>query len=291
MIIVKLMGGLGNQMFQYAAGKALATKHGVELLVDTSFLNANPNGAYTKRELELSVFSLSLKIAKDSELKKYASGGNRLQRLIRRVLPQLFKVSYFSEKGQCYQTEFMSLPPNTYLEGYWQNELYFSAIREQLLKDFSPKLSMPAVVESYYARIINCTSISLHVRRGDYVTVASAAEFHGLTGIEYYTAALNYYEKNLGAFEIFVFSDDISWCKNNLKHNNPITYVEHNLAAIWDMYLMTACKHHIIANSSFSWWAAWLDNKENSSVVMPRMWFKNATAEDLGIAAKNWLQL
>ena len=195
MIVVKLMGGLGNQMFQYAAGKALATKHGIELRVDTGFLEANPNGAYTKRNLELAVFELPLKIAMPGDLKSFSSQHARFARVIRRWLPSLFKGKYIAERTQGLQKEFFSLPAHTYLDGFWQNEAYFLNVREQLLVDFRPKGPMPADVEGYYARIKTAKTVSLHVRRGDYVSVAAAGEFHGLAGLDYYNSAINYLQK------------------------------------------------------------------------------------------------
>ena len=285
------MGGLGNQMFQYAAGKALAAKHGVDLRLDTGFLEANPNGAYTKRNLELSVFEMPLKFAQPTDLKSFSSQQSRFKRVLRRWLPSLFKGKYFAERSQGLHKEFFSLPAHTYLDGFWQNETYFLNVREQLLNDFKPKEAMPTAVERYYARIQTSTAVSLHVRRGDYVSVATAGEFHGLAGLDYYNAAINYLQEKIGEFELFVFSDDIAWCKSNLSQKGKITYVEHSAHALWDMVLMSACNHHIIANSSFSWWGAWLDTKVGSRVIMPRFWFKNASSESLGITAKNWLTL
>jgi hypothetical protein len=277
MIIVKLIGGLGNQLFQYAAGKYLAHFHQTELLVDTSYLDQDPNGSYTKRNLELLVFNLDLKIASKNDIKKFnIESSNKYSRTIQRYLPFLFSNLYAAESGIKYQKQFVHYPKNTYLDGFWQSESYFKPIESILLKEFTPKGNLNLENKNWLNKISTCQSISMHIRRGDYVFNETAQQLHGNLGFDYYTNSLNLIKENIENFEVFVFSDDLDWCKSNLKFDNVIHYVDANQKQNFhlDMFLMSHCKHNIIANSSFSWWAGWLNQNENKKVIAPANWFR-----------------
>lgn len=291
MIIVKLMGGLGNQMFQYAAGKTLSLKHATPLLIDTTFLNQAPNGAYTKRELELTVFDMPLVLSNEKQLKQFEVPKSRFQRIMQQVMPLRKSFRYAAERGMGYQSFFESLPANTYLDGFWQNERYFENQREVLLNEFRPKEKMPPEIEKYAQLIQSKTTLSLHVRRGDYVTLQSAKDFHGVCDMTYYQKALALMAEKVGNFQVLIFSDDIAWCKQNFENNGGIDFVEHKCNAVWDLMLMSMCNHNIIANSSFSWWGAWLNPHKNKIVTMPQQWFTGVSAQQIGINAKNWVLL
>jgi hypothetical protein len=128
----------------------------------------------------------------------------------------------------------------------------------------------------------------MHVRRGDYVTLKNAGEFHGLCSVEYYHAALKSIDAKEGA-EIFMFSDDIEWCRQNLKFDLPVTYVNNAFHPVWDMYLMSLCSHNIIANSSFSWWAAWLNTNPEKKVIAPEYWFTGKKTQSLDLLLAGWI--
>ncbi|MBI3520539.1 MAG: alpha-1,2-fucosyltransferase [Bacteroidetes bacterium] len=292
MIIVKLIGGLGNQMFQYAAGRHLAHLHQTDLLVDTSFLEKNPNGAYTKRELELSVFHTDLKIASTEDIKKFnIEGSSKYSRALQRHLPILFTNLYAAESGIQYQKEFLNYPKNTYLDGFWQSERYFKPIETVLLKEFTPKEPVNTNNEQWLSKINSCNSVSLHIRRGDYVSSKNAQEHHGNLGLDYYTKALNILKEKNSSIEIFVFSDDLDWCRANLKLNDPAHFVDANQKQNFhlDMYLMSHCKHNIIANSSFSWWAAWLNQHVSKTVIAPANWFTNKSLTTNDLIPSSWI--
>jgi hypothetical protein len=291
MIIAKLIGGLGNQMFQYAAGRYLAHLHQTDLLVDNSFLLQNPNGAYTKRELELSVFNLDLKIATLDDIEKFnIAGANKYSRALHRHLPFLFNNIYAAESGIHYQKEFLNYPKNTYLDGFWQSERYFKPIESVLLKEFTPKENLNSENQNWLNKINNCESVSLHIRRGDYISNKNAQQHHGNLGIDYYKNALNLIKEVYKNTEVFIFSDDLEWCKANLKLEEVVHYVDANQHQNFhlDMYLMSRCKHNVIANSSFSWWAAWLNQNINKIVVAPANWYADKSLSTKDLIPMSW---
>lgn len=261
MLIIKLQGGLGNQMFQYAAGKALAGK---SLSFDTGFLQANQisTGNFSKRDMELSIFQ-NIKFKKPNKFLKY---------LIIKNLPFFSKYIYQSEKNEF--IDFKAINVNhLYLDGYFQNELYFSFIRPQLLIDFEfPKISEHN--EDIRRKIMEDeAAVGIHIRRGDYLQPAIQA-FHGLLGLDYYKSAKDEIAQKIKHPHYYIFSDDIAWCKLNISFSNS-TFVSNPLNKNWeDMHLMSLCKHNIVANSSYSWWGAWLNQNPNKIVIAPKKWFK-----------------
>lgn len=291
MIIVKLIGGLGNQMFQYAAGKYLAHLHQTELLVDPSFLDKNPNGAYTKRALELSVFNLDLKMATSEDIKKFKiERSNKYSRALQRHLPILFNNLYAAESGIQYQKEFLNYPKNTYLDGFWQSERYFKPIESVLLKEFTPKENLNSENQNWLNKISNCESVSLHIRRGDYISNKNAQQHHGNLGLDYYKNALNLIKETHRKLEVFIFSDDLDWCNANLRLEGVVHYMNSNQQQNFhlDMYLMSHCKHNVIANSSFSWWAAWLNQNADKIVVAPANWYADKSLNTKDLIPSSW---
>lgn len=292
MIIVKIKGGLGNQLFQYAAGKSLAEKYNVALKLDLSHIKADPKGAYTKRELELNDFNVVYTEATEEEVKPYISiASNKYLRVLCRKFPALFKKAYITESGNLFHANFNSYKDNTYLDGFWQSEKYFSAIRPQLLKELTIREVLPEALNVYLQQIKNSNSVSLHVRRGDYVNNQTVNSFHGTMDLSYYENALNSIKAKYSVDKLFIFSDDIVWCKQNMKFSIDTIFVEFEsaVAGSMEMMLMSNCKHNIIANSSFSWWAAWLNQNNEKMVVAPKKWFINIDNPD--IYPQTWIKL
>lgn len=290
MIIVRLIGGLGNQMFQYAAAKSLALKHNVPVKVDLSFLEKNADG-YTQRHYELDGFKDQVQIATDAEIKIFSRSNTRLTRVVQRIFPFLFKSLTANESGSQYHQQFKHYPKNTYLNGFWQSELYFNDHAPEIRSAFELKEKLPAELNTLSEKIKNTNSVSVHVRRGDYVNLKSASDFHGNCGVEYYQEAVDFISKQKNDIELFIFSDDIAWCKEHLTFNQPVNFITHNFAAIFDLYLMSQCRHNIIANSSFSWWGAWLNHSAGKLVIMPEFWFVGKKSSSLDIVAKGWITL
>lgn len=291
MIITRLIGGLGNQMFQYAAGKALACRHGVEVKVDLSELNKSAANQYTQRHYELGIFASGIQVANDKDLKPFAEGdGSRIRRELQRRLPFLFNTLCAVESGAAYHPKFVSYPKNTCLQGFWQSERYFKDYEQEIRKDFRFRESVIEACKPIASRIRSCQAVSLHVRRGDYVSNPSANQFHGLCSPRYYSDAVDHIAGTEKSMELFVFSDDIAWCRENLSFGYPVHFMETN-SAYEDLYLMSQCRHHIIANSSFSWWGAWLNDRSNKIVVAPKQWFLDPSVNTSDIIPAAWVKL
>jgi len=185
-------------------------------------------------------------------------------------------MNLFLEQGYGMNYNVQSAPSNSYLRGFWQSESYFADIRETLLEELNP-LAAPSVKDLAVIEAMHRpASVSLHVRRGDYVSLSSAAAFHGLCGLDYYNRAVDYIAERVESLNVFIFSDDPQWVRENLKLRFPVYYIDHNNSAnaFQDLRLMSYCMHHVIANSSFSWWGAWLAKFEKKIVVSPSKWFQ-----------------
>ena len=293
MIVVKLMGGLGNQLFQYATGRALALKYQTELKLDLSFLNSDPKNVYTKRELELHVFNVSANIATDKEVDAF-SKRTLIQKIVRKISPNS-PSKYFvaNQKGFEYDEAFEEYPNNSYLNGYWQSERYFATVRDVLLKDLIIKKEMSEQCKLTKSLILNSNSVSLHIRRGDYVSNKNATASHGILSLEYYNKAMTHLNGLHQDLKVFIFSDDMNWVKENLKLTNECVYVDFNTGenSVFDMYLMSQCKHNIIANSSFSWWGAWLNQNPHKTVIAPEKWFADKNLNTKDLIPNSWLKI
>jgi hypothetical protein len=288
MIIVKLQGGLGNQLFQYAAGLALAHRHNTSLKVDSTFLKQDAKGHYTQRYLELPIFNTEIKEANETDLSLFTFNENKYWRRLKKQVPHWFNTVVMNESQINVESIFFKLPSNTYLNGYWQSEKYFLEIRETLLQQLIIKPEYLKNIENEVALIKSASqSVAVHVRRGDYVTLSSANEFHGSCDVNYYQEAANQFSN---ATTFFVFSDDLEWCKQNLNFKSKTHYIN-SPTAYTDFYLMSQCQHQIIANSSFSWWAAWLNTNASKKIIAPKHWFVDKSLNTSDIYPSNWIKL
>ncbi len=282
------MGGLGNQLFQYAAGKTLAIQHNTILKLDLSFLNQESD-LHTKRNFELDVFITDSEFCTAGEVKAFAN-----KPAVARYLPFFFHDKFVAnEKGFEFDPAFFSFPENTYLNGFWQSEKYFAGIRSILLKDLVVKREASERLRAVKNLILNSNSVSLHVRRGDYITNPSSREFHGNLQLDYYHKAIDCLNNLYRDLKIFIFSDDIAWVKLNLKPVNVCEYIDFNTGkdSAFDLELMGLCKHNIIANSSFSWWGAWLNQNSNKTVISPEHWFANENINTKDLIPNDWIKL
>jgi hypothetical protein len=284
LIVAQILGGLGNQMFQYAAARALSLSSGRTLLLDTS--GFSKYGLHQGFELQR-VFNCPAQTAQQADLVRvlgWQSSDLAKRLLSRPAMRWLRRESFVIEPHYNYWSGIDSVPQDAYLVGYWQSERYFSAYVDAIRQDLSFKTPLNASNEAM-ANIINGTcSVSLHVRRGDYVTNPAANSVHGLCSMDYYLRAVQHVAKQLAQPHFFVFSDDIEWAKNSLHIDFPCTFIAHNTGAdsYMDMHLMSLCQHNIIANSSFSWWGAWLNANPGKCVIAPKNWFaKEMPAQDL----------
>lgn len=279
MVITNLIGGLGNQMFQYAAGRALSLKRNVSLRVDISgFANY---GLHQGFELQR-IFNCPAEIASEADVRgilgwQYPSSIRQL--LSRPGMAAFRREGLVVEPYFHHWQEIKNVPSGCYLTGYWQSEKYFLEVATQIRGYFSFRLTLENQNAELAKQINQVNAVSLHVRRGDYAHNPKTMEKHGLCSLDYYQVAIRYVAERVTPPHFFVFSDDIGWVKNNLKIDFPHQYVDfnHGAESYNDMRLMSMCKHHIIANSSFSWWGAWLNPLKDKIVVAPKHWFANQT--------------
>jgi hypothetical protein len=197
------------------------------------------------------------------------------------------------EKHFHFDPGMLNLPDNVYINGYWQSEKYFKDIEEVLRKDFT--VISPINQENQrMLNLINSTdSVSLHVRRGDYVTNPTTNSFHGTCSLDYYAKAVRYIIENISNPHFFLISDDPDWVKENISINKPVTVIDINTTdnGYDDLRLMSKCKHNIIANSSFSWWGAWLNNNPQKIVIAPEKWFLSPELNTKDLIPQGWMKL
>ena len=292
MLISQIIGGLGNQMFQYAAVRSLSMVNNVPFRLDISgFENYSLHQGF---ELDR-FFKCHVITATQQDVQNIIKWQSVpfFQRIFSRSGMSVLRYKRFVvEPYFHYWSEVCFIPKDSYLVGYWQSEKYFAGVTSQIRADFTFCLPMNKLNEAVATKILAVSAVSLHVRRGDYVSNAKTTATHGLCTLDYYRAAISYISKQIKNPYFFVFSDDIEWVKDNLKIDFPHQYVAHNQGAesYNDMRLMSLCQHHIIANSSFSWWGAWLNPNEEKIVIAPKRWFASpVNTEDLIPAS--WVRL
>lgn len=286
MIIVRLKGGLGNQLFQYAIGRHLATTKDTSLVLDTSSYKTD-----TLREYSLSGFNISGHPS--DKLFFFATDGrvrllNRAIQAVRKLFSKPFQI--VSEKSFSFDPSVLNCSDHSYLDGFWQSENYFLPIENTIREDLKLKTPVEGPLKKIAEHICSSNSVSIHVRRGDYVSNPTTTAFHGFCDSDWYIKATNWLEKKVGNPTYFVFSDDYEWAKSNLNFQAETVFIppspkgqEHN-----DMYVMSLCKHNIIANSSFSWWGAWLNDNPSKIVIAPKEWFAASHINTSDLIPTSW---
>lgn len=293
MIISRISGGLGNQMFQYAAGLALARHHGVPHKCDLGWFE----DSFLHQGFELErVFGLDIRQATCADFRSVLGWQGSIwcrRTLGRQFLRPLRPRAWATEPHFHFWPAFRHLPESAYLEGYWQSQNYFqpfaSIVRETFT--FAAKFSR---LNAELASVIGAVdSVSLHVRRGDYVKNPIISAVHGVCPPSYYEEAIRVVARGISNPHFFVFSDDMDWVSNHLAIDYPVTCVDHNRGeeSYNDMRLMSMCKHNIIANSSFSWWGAWLNSNPEKIVIAPERWFASYPADTSDLIPKGWVRL
>jgi hypothetical protein len=292
MVITNLIGGLGNQMFQYAKGRAASMAHQTSLTLDVSgFSNYALHQGF---ELQR-IFSFKAGIADEADLREVLGwqSPNYVRKVVCRPSMAVFRrKELVVEQHFHYGQGIKNVPSDCYLTGYWQSEKNFLEIAAQIRKDFTFKLPMGGKNIELAKRVSEVTAVSLHVRRGDYVNNPETTAIHGVCTLEYYQAAIKYIAERIEQPVFFVFSDNIEWVKDNIKLDYPCQYVDHNhgVESYNDMRLMSYCQHHIIANSSFSWWAAWLNPHIEKIIIAPKRWFATKT-DTRDLLPASWVKL
>jgi hypothetical protein len=293
MIIMKLGGGLGNQMFQYAFGRALSIKNGDKLSLDIGEYAKHTDHAYY-RPFGLGNFNAQINAITAEEVNrvKYPFKGSwgKLARKIRVA----FEYRILRRHHLKFESFLLEKKGDVYLEGYFQSEKYFKDIRDVIVREFTLKKPFSPNAQGIADTIRKTgNSVSLHVRRGDYVADPNNFRIYGNhCNQNYYEKALATLSKNKGPLNVFVFSDDIEWVKENIRIPHPTTHVPEKSAPDYElMMLMSLCQSHVIANSTFGWWPAWLDDKKGKVVIAPSVWIPGMDLPIDDILPPEWIRI
>jgi len=264
MRVIKIKGGLGNQMFQYAYGRNLELS-GKKVIFDISFFEGRKSVKDTARNFKLAKFNIQTK----AKFGNFFTAKNLLINYLKKIKRRL----------------------GFFVDEYYQNEKYFINIADEIKNEFTLKNDFSDKAKEYLQILEGGNSASLHIRRGDYVANKKANAYHGVCDLNYYYEAIKIIKEKIPNPIFFVFSDDISWAKENLVGEKFIFVSSPEIEDVEEMMLMSKCKHNIIANSSFSWWGAWLNSNSEKIVIAPKKWFNDKKAEQINIAPANWLRI
>lgn len=292
MVIVKISGGLGNQLFQYAFGKAIEEKYGYQVKYDLSYYEDIPKGD-SVRKVFVSRYIPSHKLATREEVSRITERDKSVWKKVwKRLGLTEYRIKY--ERPEDGITSIKQVKDDTLLIGYWQSEDFFTNVCDKIREEFSfendtQSPEMKALLE----KIELSDSVSIHVRGGDYLLSQNQAIFGGICTSEYYEESYAYMKKKNPASKFYLFTNDVEWTKNNIHlPYEEITMVseEYEATEDWmDLYLMSLCKDNIIANSSYSWWAAWLNAHADKTVICPYKWTNDNRHSD--IFCKSWIKM
>ena len=288
MILVELNGGLGNQMFQFAAAKSLSLFRNADLKLDsTSAAEQNLPEGLKKRPYDLHHFNITDPIANKKDIDLF-SDRSLVNKIIEKSKPP-YKRRIYREPFFHFDKNFFKAGPNVYLKGLWQSEKYFIPYQEEIRrslelndKHFDHLLNIANMIK-------NQNSVSIHIRRGDYLAKITLNVL-GLIPIDHYLRAIELIKLKINNPVFYFFSDDINWVKENFSFPDAV-YVSDHISKnhIEDLYLMSQCRHNIIANSSFSWWGAWLNNNPGKIVIAPKNWFNKGPKDTYDLYPDNWI--
>jgi hypothetical protein len=276
MIITRLAGGLGNQMFQYAFARALSIKYNTNLKIDLSFLkNRNMGPNFTYRNYELDIFNV-----------------------VEDFNPTFENCIRFDEPHLNYSKEIVDninrqIDKDIMIDGYWQSVKYFEESKSVIKSDFTFKSlvddSSVDKIKLMLDDIRSTNSVMLNIRRTDFLN----NDFHGVMGLDYINKSTELLESKIDNPKYFIFSDDIEWCEENIKLNNMVI-VDHSYKGdrfSYYLQLMKECKNFIIPNSSFAWWSAWLSDSPNKIVIAPKKWFTNESINTSDLIPSDWIRI
>jgi hypothetical protein len=290
MIITRILQGLGNQFFQYAFGRAMAIRNRSQLKLDTSFYEnaeVTQHGYTVKRNFELARYNVQLTEASADEIAVFK--GKQIPSLWKRTEFKLFpahRTQVIEEDLSTFSPELNNLKGNLYLGGYFSSEEFFKDHAAIIRKEFTLKNSMSAANKEWAEKMKHCNSVCISLRLNDFLHYP----LHNVCSLEYYYNGLKEVERLSGGdITVFIWSDDNVWTAENFKPPYPCHYMSHNFPDFHeDLRLMTHCKHHVIPNSTFSWWAAWLGEHETQIVVAPERWLNSTEIEYRHVVPERW---
>lgn len=298
---VLLRGGLGNQLFQYAAGSALAARNNAKLVLDLSWFDQvrfSKGSEVTKRAYALAPFEISSEIYRPIFSDVHGNflgrrGISHITRYAERFRRKLRSIPSYRESGYLFESEFFEITGSVEIDGYWQSEKYFSSIASQIRSQIGSVREVSPETRRMLKLIGETDSICVHVRRGDYVSNRSAADFHGTCSIAYYKDAIAKVACSMADPVCYFFSDDLDWVRREIRLDIPSVMVDINgpNQAHQDLWLMAACRSFVIANSSLSWWGAWLGYDNRKIVIAPSKWFLLNEKSTVDLLPATWIKM
>lgn len=296
MIIVRLKGGLGNQMFQYAFGRKISLMKNIPVKFDISYFE---NDVVYNRHYELNHFNVIENIASPEEVNQFIYGKFKrglsgfALKCIDKSLPN-YKRRVVKQTKKVFDPLIFKASDNTYFDGYWGNENYFKDIATTIRKEFMLKEKLDDKNLEIKKYIMSVNAVSIHIRRNDYLTEEGAKSTFVVCAREYYENAIQRICAIVDSPHFFIFTQDYDWAEKNFKQNLPITIVKNN-EGYKDLELMKYCKHHIIANSSFSWWGAWLNENQGKIIIAPKIWYNKKSYQTMyekgDLIPREWIKL
>ena len=294
MIIVQISGGLGNQLFQYAFGRALSLKYNKSLAFNIDSFKWDK-----LRKFELDSFLLNLKIVDcniiDKTVKRKILISDKIMYFFLNKKIPYYKSSIIKEQSFLFDKNHIKFrTENVYYKGYWQSENYFIEFKDIIiseLRNFNLLNQKSQTVLNKLKLIKN--TVSIHFRRGDYISNNETNAYHGTCSLDYYFEAIKRIQNQIENPYFFIFSDDKMYIKEIFKNHTNYSIIENIPTDYEELVIMSACDHHIIANSSFSWWGAWLNPSKNKIVIAPKKWFSNETMQlqTENLIPKSWIKI
>lgn len=293
MVIARLFGGLGNQMFQYAIGRSLSLKNNTPLGLDVCYLlDRTPRKSFTFRDFDLELFNIKAEVLPKSKIPLWFRhiGKGIFFLMLNKIRDKIPFGKGVEKQDFIFDERVYNHKGSIYLKGYWQNPKYFQDMRKVLIHDFSLKNILPARIQLLREEVQGRESLCIHVRRGDYV----GNKFHNVLDKDYYPRSFQKIKDIAPVEHVYIFSDDIDWCRKNISFDLPTTFVGEEFAgekATGHFELMRACKYFIIPNSTFSWWAAWLSDSPEKIVIAPKKWINDDSINTKDLIPPEWVQL
>lgn len=280
MLVIRVQGGLGNQMFQYALGRYFAQRDNAEVVYDISSYRQDQ-----LRDYELPVWRIQPRLMDEADQVllpgRYGGLGWKGRLFGKQPLKRV------KEKPFGFHPKYLQPQRHAYYDGYWQSEKFFPGLRNELVAAFQPTQSIGRRTAEVAGQIESTNAVALHVRRTDYLKITAMQS----CGLDYYEDCMAELLERHTGLEVFVFSDDLAWCEENLSFNCPMHFIGHNSAAKAheDLWLMSLCRRHVIPNSTFSWWSAWLKQDQEGEVYAPSPWFNDPKLDGSHLAPEHWL--
>lgn len=287
MVTVNLKGGLGNQLFQYAVGRSLAHKNADRLALDLTGLVRAQDKGDMYRKYALGAFSIKTSTATASEAERAKNPYGLISKVWRAFSSKVLRQQHIGWEPNVFRKR-----GDVYLDGYWQSPKYFADIRDYLLEEIVLTSPLSSAANAFNSKIMSSEAVFIHIRRGDYVTDKKVRAINGTCSPDYYTRAILRTKERISNPAWFVFSDDIAWVKTNLNLPVEATFVsDKSITDTEELALMASCKHAIIANSTFSWWGAWLIQNPEKVVIAPSPWFDTKYDHHADLIPDSWTRL